>query len=253
VPGLAETQAWMQAAILDDSAEGARALVRDGNRLTAEARIGLYATGYRLRLIECLRFEYPLLARLAGPTAFDLFAQGYVDARPSRSYTLYDFGARFADYLEESRPAGNGSPQAVEAVPAALARIERAKAEVLRARGVEQTGAPPARPALLEMVGLSACNYRRPDSVRLLALPFDFTATLSAGGSEGHPAWPRPEPSLLGVARLDYRVACHRLEGWQYDLLAALPEAGAPAPPPEESRDVQWLAEAARLGLAAAV
>jgi hypothetical protein len=253
VAGLAEIQAWMQSAILDGGAEGARALVRDGNRLTAEARIGLYATGYRLRLIECLRFEYPLLARLAGPTAFDLFAQGYVDARPSRSYTLYDFGAGFADYLEESRPAGDGTPQAAEAVPAALARIERAKAEVLRARGVEQAAAPPERPALLEMVGLPACGYRRPDSVRLLDLPFDFTATLSAVGSEGPPAWPRPEPSLLAVARLDYRIACRRLEGWQYDLLAALPGEGAPAAPPEDPRGAQWLAEAVRLGLAAAV
>src|SRR3954468_429825 len=108
---LADLQAWMQSVILAGGAEGARARVRDGNRLTAEARVGIYAGGYRLRLIECLRAEYPLLRRLAGPPAFDLFAQGYIAARPSRSYTLYDFGAGFADYLEASRPAGGGTPQ----------------------------------------------------------------------------------------------------------------------------------------------
>lgn len=241
----------MQAAILGDGAGAARPLVRDGGRLTPESRIGIYASGYRLRLIECLRFEYPLLTRLAGPTAFDLFAQGYVEARPSQSYTLYDYGAGFADYLEESRPAGDGTPQTSEAVPAALARVERARAEVLRARGTERAPQAPERPVLLQMVGLAGGRYRRPDSVRLLVLPFDFAGTLASIGGEGPPAWPRPEPSRLAVARADYRVCHHRLTGWQHDLLAALPEGDGGAPPPADPAQAQWLAGAVRLGLAA--
>jgi len=243
----------MQAAILAGGDSRARAHVRDGNRLTAEARIGLYATGYRLRLIECLRFEYPLLARLAGPTVFDLFAQGYVEARPSQSYTLYDFGAGFADYLEASRPPGDGTAQATEAVPAALARVERARAEVLRARGLERAAPAAERPALLEMTGLYRCGYWRPDSVRLLSLPFDFAETLAAPDGKGPPPWPRPVPSRLAVARADYRVACHPLEDWQYALIEALPGAPSDARVPGDAAEAEWLARAARSGIAAAV
>lgn len=249
--GLADVQAWMQVAILADSAEGARRHVRDGNRLTAEARIGIYAGGYRLRLIECLRAEYPLLARLAGPTAFDLFCHGYIAGRPSRSYTLYEFGAGFADWLEASRPAGDGTRQAAEAVPAALARIERAKAEVLRAEGVEGLPAGRDKPVLLQMLALAAPACRRPDSVRLLDLPFDFTATLASPDGEAPPAWPVPVPSLLAVARTDYRLACHKLERWQYDWLASLPEDSPGAPPPIDPRLADWLPTAIRLGLVA--
>jgi hypothetical protein len=252
VEALADLQAWMQNAILAGSAEGARARVRDGNRLTAEARIGIYAAAYRLRLIECLRAEYPLLRRLAGPTAFDLFAQGYVAARPSRSYTLYDFGAGFADYLEASRPAGDGTPQTLEAVPAALARIERAKAEVLRAEGLEQASEEADKPALLQMIALAAPTWRRPDSVRLLELPFDFAATLASPEGEEAPAWPRPVPSLLAVARTDYRAGFHALEPRQFEWLAALPEEGPGAPPPDDPSLAAWLPTALRLGLVAA-
>jgi hypothetical protein len=250
---LAHLQAWMQDAILEGTRDDARTHVRGDDRLTAEARLGIYAAGYRLRLIECLRFEYPLLARLAGPTAFDLFAQGYVDAHPSRSYTLYEFGAGFADYLDRARPKGDGDPHAPEAVPAALARVERARAEVLRARGLEGAEAPPERPALLAMTGLAARGYRRPDSVRLLSLPFDFTETLAAPDGEGPPAWPRPIPSLLAVARIDYRLVGHALERWQYDLLAALPAAPDRTYAPSGRQETEWLEAAARRGLAAAV
>src|SRR5436305_12582395 len=118
----------MQDAILAASGRGAREHVHGDNRLTAEDRIQIYARGYRQRLIECLEREYPLLAALAGPTAFGLFAQGYIAARPSRSTTLYDFGSRFPAWLDASRPPSGA--EADGATPPALAPKELAKAEV---------------------------------------------------------------------------------------------------------------------------
>lgn len=250
-------QAWMQAAILSGAPPpaGARAHVRGDNLLTAEARVAIYTRAYRARLTECLRGEYPLLAALAGPTAFDLFAQGYIAATPSQTFTLYDFGARFADYLAASRPSDDGSPQAVAAIPAAMARIERAKAEVSRARGIERRGAPPVvaglDPAVAMLLGLAAkATYRRPDSVRLLVLPFDFMALLSAAPGTPLPL-PDPAPSLLAVARVGYRVSCHRLQRSHYDWLAGLPaiDAGPAADPPGDPQLVAWLPQAEALGL----
>lgn len=245
---LADVQAWMQAAILAGEGDArTRDEIRDGNRLTAEARLDIYAGAYRQRLFECLESEYPILAGLVGPTAFELFARGYIAANPSHSYTLYDFGAGFADYLEAARPAGDGTPQTVEAVPAALARVERAKAEVLRARGVEQGMAPQPGgldPVLAAMLGLVG-GHAMPDSVRLLALPFDFTGTFAAVERGEEPGLPAFTPSLVAVSRVQYRLEVHRLEPWQFDWLLALPEPSA------DPRVASWLPFALGHGLVA--
>src|SRR4051794_41888837 len=82
------------------------------------------------------------------------------------------------------------------------------------------------------MLALAAPAYRRPDSVRLLALPFDFTATLTSPEGEEAPAWPQPVPSLLAVARNDYRVSFHALEPRQFEWLAGLPAGGPGGAPP---------------------
>ena len=255
--GLGDLQAWLQAAVVDGAAEDARGTLLGDNRLTAEMRLGIYAQGYRLRLLECLGVEYPVLSALAGPTAFRLFAQGYIAAYPSRSYTLYDFGAGFPDYLESARPVGDGTAQTVEAIPAALARIERARAEVHRARGVERDTPAAAEtgfdPLLAAILGLgSARSYWRPDSVQLLALPLDFTETLAAADRGEPPPLPIAAPSLVAVSRVQYRVECHRLEAWQHAWLASLPNQAADAPPsPADPRLTAWLPFAVGHGLAA--
>jgi len=238
----------MQEAILLDTRDDAREHVQGDNRLTAEDRVAIYARGYRQRLLECLESEYPLLHALAGPTAFGLFAQGYIAARPSHSYTLYDFGAGFADWLEAVRPAGGA--QHVGAIPAALARIERTKAEVHRAEGIERRvprAFPGIEPAIAEMLALAEPRrWWRPDSVRLLALPFDFSEMLASG----EPVPPRSEAMLLAVARAHYRVQCFPLEPWQFDWLVTLPEDPAQAIE-GEPRLAGWLPFAAAHGLVA--
>lgn len=257
--GLVDLQSWLQAAILDGETELPHAHVLGDNRLTAQTRLGIYAQGYRQRLLECLGLEYPMLSALAGPTAFGLFAQGYIAAHPSRSYTLYDFGAAFPAYLESARPAGDGTPQTVEAMPAALARIERAKAEVHRAQGIERIAAPETEtgfdPVIAAILGLGLGRaWRRPDSMRLLDLPFDFTETLAAADRGDAPVLPRPEPSRLAIARAHYRVQCHRIEDWQHDWLAGLPDTSAEAQPsPADPRLAAWLPFAAAHGLALSV
>lgn len=247
--GLAELQGWMQAAILAGES-GARAHVKGDNRLTANDRLGIYAEGYRARLIECLTSEFSILAALAGPTAFDLFARGYIAARPSQSYTLYDLGAGFADYLEASRPPGDG-PQAI---PAALARIERAMSEVHRERGIEGQTVPPETgldPLIAAMLG----RYWRPATVRLLSLPFDFGGTIAAAGRKEAPVLPLAQPGFVAVARANYRVEAHPIEAWQHEWLAGLPDDANAARwvPHGDARLAGWLPFAISRGLAAPV
>lgn len=217
---LAAVQHWMQRALFAGgaSAEYAGAVVAEHGALTPAQRIGIYAGGYRARLKQCLEGDYPALRLLAGETAFDLFARGYIDASPSRRPSLYDFGAGFADWLERTAPAGDRE----FAIPAQLARLERARSEAMRAVGVEGDRAPVTG----DLAIVPGSRLRLPDSVKLLRLDFDF-APLLAAAEKGEPG-PVPEPAdaFIAVARSGWRVRVHSLEPWQFAFVDALPGCG---------------------------
>jgi hypothetical protein len=237
-PSLADLQAWMQGCVTAGAwgaagrpATSARAaaLVRNHGALSADARLDIYARSYVLRLAECLRAEYPVLRALIGEGVFDLFAGGYLGAHPSRSPSLYDLGAGFADYLEATRPRPHSGPGTLEALPASLARLERALSESSRAEGIERLAAAPA-PDLAGLLLDRAPPLRPPDTLKLLALDFDFTGTLAAARAGERPGPPPAKDMRLAVARTRYRVQVHALEPWAFAWLSALRGNGGDAP-----------------------
>ena len=194
-PGLAELQLWTHQAILRGGARSdrAEALIRGSGALRPDERLAIYADGYRTRLLESLGGEYPALKSLVGETVFALFATGYIAARPPGHFSLYELGAGFADHLEATRPPGEEN-----ALPAQLARLERARAEVQRAEGVERLG---ERAAAVAGAALTpGLRLRLPDSVRLLRLGFDFIPLIAATDA-GEPAVvPEARASRVAVA-----------------------------------------------------
>jgi hypothetical protein len=111
--------------------------------------------------MECLAAEFPCLRALAGEQVFELFAAGYIAARPSTDPSLYGLGAGFADYLEATRPAGDDGPAALSALPADFARLDRARAEVQRAVGVERLAGPAPAADLLLTAGRAVAAARQ--------------------------------------------------------------------------------------------
>jgi hypothetical protein len=222
---LAELQRWMLGGLVaaPPAAEEVRARIAGGGRLEPEARLAIYRGGYRSRLLDTLREDYPALRLLVGETVFDLFAQGYVAAHRPRHFSLYEYGAGFAGHLEATRPEGGGP---LAALPAALARLERARAEAQRAEGVERLPASPAPAGAAFVPGL---RMRLPGSVRLLRLEFDLLPLIEACESGGGAVVPEAGQCLIAVARNGYRVRQHRLEPWQYCWLEALGAEGAEA------------------------
>jgi hypothetical protein len=221
----AALQAWMQNALLTDNAEGARDRIVESNRLTAADRIGIYARGYALRLIECLRAEYPVLRRWVGEQVFDLFAFGYIRAHNSDSYTLYDYGAGFADHLAACRPPDAGADSA-EAALSALARVERARATATRAYGVERDPPASAVDAVSALLLQPDGRYELPDSVRLLRCDFDVSAMFKALEDDQDPQTPPYAATPIIVARRRYRVQVHKPDPVLMAWLEALGEAG---------------------------
>jgi Putative DNA-binding domain len=219
-PALPALQRWLQDCILAGGS-GAAAHVAGDGRLSAAERVGIYAQAYRARLLDTLRDEFPALRLLVGDTVFDLFAEGFLAASPSCHFSLYELGGGFAGYLAESRPR-DGDPML--ALPEHLARLERARAEVHRARGPE---AGPDAPIAADAALLPGTRLRLPDSVRLLRLGWDFRPLIAAAESGGDALVPESGPSPTAVARSRYRVAVHALEPGRFAFLEALGADGA--------------------------
>lgn len=198
--------------------------VKGSNRLSAHERLDIYARGYVLRLLECLRAEFPILLALVGDQVFEMFASSYVWTKPSQSPSLYDLGAGFAAFLEATRPASE--PGSIEALPANLAALERARAEVYRARGLESDQAHHAADVFALM--LSGAALRLPPSAQLLSLAFDFADAIAAVHRGETPEVPQAKPTCYAVARSRYRVSVHVLQPWQFAFLDACGTKGLP-------------------------
>ncbi len=120
---LEQIQCWMQAVIVhplgvergiasddarqhvDVDAAGIERVVTRSKALSAVERLGIYGYAYYARLLECLKEEFPAVLHAVGEDAFDAFALGYLQKYPSRSYTLFELGAKFPRFLDETRPA----------------------------------------------------------------------------------------------------------------------------------------------------
>ena len=198
-------------------------VVAEGRGLSARERLGVYAGGYVLRLLECMRADFPALRGFVGDPVFDAFAKAYVITRPPGSPSLYDLGADFPRFLEETRPGGEGLEGGLRALldlPAELARLERARAEVLRARGVEGEPFASSPPSPFEVFGEGLTVQATP-CLRLVELKFPLVEFLksSDGGARSEP--PAPRRTLAALGRADYRVHVEEVEPWQFALLKA--------------------------------
>lgn len=117
VSGLASVQQWLQAVIVHPgdieeaiaAPEAARVLpperlsdlVRPSRTLTAAERVDIYHGMYLLRMVEALEADYPAIRHLLGEEAFVGLVEDYVQAFPSRSYTLNRLGDHLPDFLRE--------------------------------------------------------------------------------------------------------------------------------------------------------
>ena len=78
-------------------------------RASAGRRLGIYADAYRLRLVEALGIDYPVLRELLGEERFNRATSELIAVLPSRHRNLRWYGGELADFLARSprwrRPA----------------------------------------------------------------------------------------------------------------------------------------------------
>jgi hypothetical protein len=97
---LAQLQRALQAHVIDGEFE-ITSSIESSEDIPAATRLRIYSDAYRLRLIEALAANFPVLAQALGEEAFARLAQEYLVVFPSRHYSIRWFGHRLAEFLSE--------------------------------------------------------------------------------------------------------------------------------------------------------
>ncbi|HYR84560.1 MAG TPA: DNA-binding domain-containing protein [Terriglobia bacterium] len=247
-PHFANVQQWMQSVItnrgtLEQKLSAAAAahgltehdVVASKRGLSVNQRLEIYAGGYVLRLLECLRADFPGLRRSLGPTVFDMFAKAYLLTQPPASYTLFELGGDFPKFLRETRPvASNVAPGPLLDLPIELARLERAQLETMRAPGLEDKPGVSQFAVSFDFLHDGAV-LKSPPCRRLLKLKFPLLAFMKEIQERKLPEPPSSQVSFVVISRILYSVQMTEIESWQYAFLEACAESSSPAAAARES------------------
>ncbi|WMO15986.1 DNA-binding domain-containing protein [Pseudoalteromonas piscicida] len=239
-PDLTQTQQWLSTVLMVrgdlpqklNTAANPHGLtlhdcVKSNKALGAMRRVDIYAAGYVMRLVECLRGEFALLCQFMGDEVFDTFAKAFIVTLPSESWTLHQLGSRFADFLANTKPSGdfNAHQQAMFSLPSELAKFERAKALALLKPGPETEQST----ALINEIEL-LCGIAEdfvisvPESVQLIQTDYPLLPLITQLEQAKPCTLPTPEQTHIAISRQQYRIKMNVLNDWQADLLLHLRE-----------------------------
>ena len=108
-------------AILTGDAAPAIASIKRNPRLAPDEQLAIYIDGYRIRLTQAIRSDYPALLALLGNQVFDSMALAYIENHPPMGFNLDRYPYGFAAFVRDHH--GDG-------FAADLATLEGAIAEV---------------------------------------------------------------------------------------------------------------------------
>ncbi|WP_439886886.1 HvfC/BufC family peptide modification chaperone [Pseudomonas sp. MBLB4123] len=227
------------------------ASLRGSEALAVEQGLAIYHNAYRARLLEALRGDYGALHGWLGDEEFDALALAYVDAHPSRHFSLRWLGERLGDFIDGYLVPAQAAPLGE------LARLEWAFTLAF--------DAPAGQPLTLEqMAGLApqewpALQVRLLPSVQWQACRFNSLAIWRAHKEQaafpGSSELPQALVCLIWRQGLISRyrslepaeaAALHGMAvaGWSFaELCERLGELGDQAPLQAASWLRQWLHE----------
>jgi len=235
-PGIVQLQHWMKDVItcqgdmpykLQNAAQlhhlQAQDVVADTHNASIYNRINVYTSGYVMRLLECLQADFPVLQKFLGDEVFDKFARASLMWSPSKSYTLYGLGDTFIQFLVATKPADVAMADEQSAffdLPIEIAKMERARHEAMRAKGLENVAAADAV-VFQEDVIFGTLNYEVmvPDCLQLQELKFPMKVLIGRISGNQEYEIPEPRKTWLATSRMNYRITMEELDEWQYVFL----------------------------------
>lgn len=198
------------AAILENNAAKIASALKPHPRLSPEQQFAIYADGYRIRLLQAIRSDYPELIAYLGENIFDKLASGYIEKNPPTSYNLDFYPHKFASFISQ-----NSSDVFVME----LAILESAIAEVFMLPDSDALAADALTKLSPEELGETRLNLRT--ASHLLKFSTNANEWLTAERS-GNSIEPKTTENFLLIYRHNNEV--HRLPLSQaaYLLLAEL-------------------------------
>lgn len=99
-------QRALQAHLLrpDTEADPLAALIADSAAVPRARRLHIYANAYRVRMVEALTADFSALRGYLGDDEFETLAGRYIDAQPSRQFSLRWVGHALEDFLRTQPP-----------------------------------------------------------------------------------------------------------------------------------------------------
>jgi len=198
-------------------------IVADTRDVSIYSRIHVYTSGYVMRLLECIHADFPVLMKFMGEEVFNQFAKASLMWSPSTSYSLYDLGDNFIRFLESTRPPKTGTDDLQNIfleLPVEIARVERARQEVLRAQGLEGIASAELFSPEMILFAPQEIYMGRPASIKLLSSKFSLKPLFDQFNQDSPYEFPEVKPSYLAISRLNYRLQMEELEEWQYYFLS---------------------------------
>lgn len=209
----------------------AEELIKGDERVSKETRIGIYTTGYMLRLLECMQADLPSLYAFWGESLFDMFGRAYLLQHPSQSHSLFDLTAGYADFLDQTRPPNDAIEQenAIEYdIPAELVRMERARLAAILCKGTEGETAVPDLGFFSFFSGEKTLLEVHP-AVQLLVQKMPLIELYRQLMLGQEPIIPDYQTTYVAATRMHFKIQFFELTDWQYALLQYLQTNNAPA------------------------
>jgi len=215
---LADLQKWMHSALLQPDATKpteTTSRIVPNPRLSAAETLAIYQRSYALRIASCMREQFPALCHALGADLFNDFVAEYVSAAPPESYTLYDLGRRFADFLEQNRP-DRDQPTRESWIDFIidLARFERAVFSTFDCPGAEDL--------ILATSDTPDQNLRAQPSLTVDQYRFPVAWYYHQVREKLSPNPPQEMPSCVAIVRKDYQTITVQVSHPHYLFLTAM-------------------------------
>jgi hypothetical protein len=197
-------------------------VVSNEGKASVYARLNVYTSGYLLRLLDCMYADYAISKKFMGDEVFDSFAKAYLLYHPSTSFTLYDLGKAFPDFLNKTKPpeqeGGDPAFEEFMAIPIALARLERARQEAMRAPGTEDKLQLEYEISIQNIL-FNTLKITTPGCLQLLELDFPMVKFFTSVYRDEEYEMPSPQKTFTAVSRKNYRVSMCDITENQHMLL----------------------------------
>jgi hypothetical protein len=207
--------AFARAVLADDRAGIAPRLYARGT--SADARLAIYRNNTFSNLRSALRETYPVILRLVGDAFFDYAGNEFIQAHPSTSGDLNDFGTGFGEFLASWPPAAE-LPYLCD-----VARLEWAQERAYYA--VDAAPLDLSRLAVVPPERYGELRLALHPAASLVASPYPVLRIwqVNQPGYEGEPSVDLGEGGVeLLITRRALDVVTEPLSPGEFALLAAL-------------------------------